>query len=160
AQVPAFVTLVGVFVDCDAEQVNNYASQISLDIVQLHGAESEQYAAQLNTPYIKAIRAKSPDQVAQEITQYSSARALLFDPYVRNQHGGTGQQLNPDLWPVAHKNTVQRLILAGGLSADNLLTAVAQFSPYAVDLNSGVEDSAGIKNIDQVAQCLRMLNES
>jgi len=159
ARVPAFVSLVGVFVDCDIAKANDYTKRISLDLLQLHGAETLDYAAQLNAPYIKAIRAKSKDQLNRQIDQFPTARAILLDPYVANQHGGTGLQLDPNLWPKNHLEIPQKLILAGGLSTDNLVDAVKQHQPYAVDLNSGVEDLPGFKNIAQVARCLNLLKE-
>lgn len=158
-EIPAFITMVGVVVDCDATQVNRYVSQIGLDLVQLHGAETSDYTQALNCPYIKAIRAKSADQVKQDMLAFSKARALLLDPYVKGQHGGTGQRLDASLWPndqirgsVGHK-----LILAGGLSKENILQSVQRYQPYAVDLNSGVECAPGIKDIDLVSACLAEL---
>lgn len=152
-KVPAFVSLVGVFVDCAADTINTLAAQIGLDLVQLHGAESSQFADTLNTPYIKAIRAESAAQVASEVLNYPTSRALLLDPYVKGQHGGTGHKLDLDLWPVSN----QKLILAGGLSAANVAAAVEQVQPWAVDLNSGVESAPGVKKIEFVEQALRAL---
>ena len=144
ARVPAFVSLVGVFVDCDVDTINRYSDDIGLDLIQLHGNETSAFAAQLNTPYIKAIRAQSSTQVNQAINAYPEARALLLDPYVKGQHGGTGKRLDLDLWPV---QCTQPLVLAGGLSAENVQGAVESVAPFAVDLNSGIESSAGIKDI-------------
>ena len=143
-QVPAFVSLVGVFVDCDAAKINQYSSEIGLDLVQLHGNETNEFGRQLSTPFIKAIRAKNAEQVADMVKQYPQARALLLDPYVQGQHGGTGKQLDLSLWPTSAE---QALILAGGLSASNVKGAVKSVSPFAVDLNSGIEISPGIKDM-------------
>ncbi|MCL4128546.1 UNVERIFIED_CONTAM: hypothetical protein GTU68_056492 [Idotea baltica] len=158
-QIPAFISMVGVFVDCEVGLVNTYSKDIGLDLVQLHGAETSDYAAQLNVPYINAIRAKSAEQVVTDIQQHPAARAMLLDPYVKGQHGGTGQQIDASVWPkeYAAQNKSQKLILAGGLSVENILSGVQNFSPYAVDLNSGVEISPGQKNIKLVADCLRLL---
>ena len=151
--VPALVSLVGVFVDCELAKVEELAQSIGLDLLQLHGNESADYAAQLSTPYIKAIRAKSLQQVQADIDAHNQARAILLDPYVPGQHGGTGRQLNPSLWP----STDKKLILAGGLSADNVAAAVETVRPYAVDLNSGVEESPGNKRPELVEQVLLAL---
>ena len=152
--VPAFVSLVGVFVDCDAEKINRYCEQASLDLVQLHGSESNGFGKQLSRPFIKAIRAQSKDQLNEQVQQYPDARALLLDPYVKGQHGGTGKQLDLTLWPV---NSEQPLILAGGLSNENVKGAVQAVSPFAVDLNSGIEDSPGLKNINLLEQAIKSL---
>lgn len=152
-QVPAFVSLVGVFVDCPAAKIKDYASAIGLDLIQLHGAESNDFGVSLEIPFIKAIRARSIAQVSQAITEFPNARALLLDPYVKGQHGGTGQSLSSQLWP----DTVQNLILAGGLSADNVASAAAKLSPFAVDLNSGIETAPGIKSGEKIAKAMAAL---
>lgn len=154
AQVPAFVSLVGVFVDCPAPKLEDYASSIDLDLIQLHGAESNDFGLALKLPFIKAIRAKNEAQVSKAISEYPSARALLLDPYVPGKHGGTGQSLSDHLWPDTEKD----LILAGGLSPSNIARAVKALKPFAVDLNSGVETAPGIKSSMQIASALNQLN--
>jgi phosphoribosylanthranilate isomerase len=153
-RVPAFVTLVGVFVNCPASQVRFISENIGLDLVQLHGDENRDFAESLSTPYIKAIRASSKEQVDHDVQQFDSAKALLLDPYVAGQHGGTGQKLNLDLWPSSN----HKLILAGGLSATNLAQAVQAAQPFAVDLNSGVESSPGVKDLSLLSQALGSLS--
>lgn len=154
AQVPVFVTLVGVFVDCPTDTINDYANRIGLDVIQLHGDETNADAQRLNTPFIKAIRAKSLEQVQTAIGDYPNARGILLDPYVKGQHGGTGQSLSLSLWP---KKSSQPLILAGGLAPENIAKAVMEFQPHAVDLNSGVEIEPGIKSPKLVAAAIAAL---
>ena len=150
--VPAFVSLVGVFVDCDADKVNHYCDANGLDLIQLHGNESNLFGKQLSKPFIKAIRAQSKEQLNKQVQQYPDARALLLDPYVKGKHGGTGKQLDLALWPTTSD---QPLILAGGLSNDNVHDAIQAVSPFAVDLNSGIEDSPGVKNINLLKQTIQ-----
>ncbi|GHA00744.1 N-(5'-phosphoribosyl)anthranilate isomerase [Arenicella chitinivorans] len=150
AVVPPFVSLVGVVVDCATEQVNQYIHTIGLDLVQLHGAEKPDAAEQLMRPYIKAIRAQSPDQVARDIARYPNAAAILLDPYVEGQHGGTGSVLSDALWPPSLG--AQPTILAGGLSPKNIAARIRACSPYAVDVNSGVESAPGVKDPSKVAE--------
>ena len=154
AVVPAFVSLVGVVVDCRASIIGRLVAEVGLDLVQLHGNESTQFAESLGVPYVKAIRARSAEQVSKEVAQFSSARAILIDPYVKGLPGGTGKQLDNSLWP---KQCSNKLVLAGGLSADNICSMVDQFKPFAVDLNSGVERSPGVKDINQVQSVLSQL---
>lgn len=149
-EIPAFVSLVGVFVDCAADTIDHYAKQIGLDLAQLHGNESDDFGKRLSVPYIKAIRARSAEQVAAQVTVYPSARALLLDPYVEDQHGGTGQKLDLDLWPQSE----HKLILAGGLSHQNVAAATAEAKPFAVDFNSGLESAPGVKDLTLVEQAL------
>ncbi len=152
--VPALVSLVGVFVDASADLITHYHQAIGLDLVQLHGDESPEFVGALGLPYVKAIRAKSTAQVSADISAHSDARALLLDPYVKGQHGGTGQTLDSALWP-NQSELHARLILAGGLSPDNLVARMTLLSPYAVDLNSGLELSPGRKSIPLMAQAVR-----
>ena len=155
--VPAFVTLVGVVVNCSAERINQLIRDIGLDLVQLHGDESNSYADTLERPYIKAIRVKDRSQVEQEIKQYPSARALLLDPWVDGLYGGTGKQLAAEHWP-RESRTNCPLVLAGGLNAENVRAACEQFNPWAVDVNSGVEIEPGVKDMEQVAALLQAVS--
>ncbi len=157
SEVPAFVSLVGVFVDCDALRINQLSQSIGLDLVQLHGSESNEFSQELDTPFIKAIRARDETQVLAELNSYPSARALLLDPYVKGQHGGTGKRLDTQCWP---QNSEQNLILAGGLSADNVASLITELKPFAVDFNSGVEDSPGVKNLDLLAAAINAVTSS
>jgi phosphoribosylanthranilate isomerase len=153
--VPAFVSLVGVFVDADRERIESSIDEIGLDIVQLHGLETDALGQTLSRPFIKAIRAKTGEQVDQDCCRFPNARAILLDPYVKGQHGGTGQTLDQNLWPRLEGS--QSLILAGGLSADNLAERVHQFLPFAVDLNSGLETEPGVKDPRLVAGAIEQV---
>ncbi len=154
AVVPAFVSLVGVVVDCPESTMKQMVEQIGLDLIQLHGNETATQAELLGSPYIKAIRARDAKQVDAKVERYPGARAILLDPYVKGIHGGTGKQLDVSLWP---KKCSKELILAGGLSANNVASMAAEFQPYAVDLNSGVESSPPIKDMTQIEKVLRIL---
>lgn len=152
--VPAFVSLVGVFVDCDARTVNQMAETIQLDLIQLHGSESNQFGAALLRPFIKVIRPTDALHLQHELGLYPAASALLLDPYVEGRAGGTGQQLDHNLWPAQAQ---QKLILAGGLGPGNVAQACAALRPYAIDLNSGVESAPGIKDPARVTAVLEQL---
>jgi len=151
ANVPAFVSLVGVFVNCPAALINATCEQVGLDLVQLHGDETSEFADQLNRPFIKAIRARTRAQVEKDMAAYPNARAILVDPYVKGQHGGTGQQLDASLWP---QNAAQKVILAGGLSVSNVASAINHLNPFAVDFNSGLESAPGKKDPALIAQAI------
>lgn len=151
-KVPESVSLVGVFVDAQAHFINRCISDIGLDLVQLHGNESNGFGHALNAAFIKAIRVRHAEHLAKQLNAFPAACALLLDPYVKGQHGGTGVQLDSSSWP---RDTKQKLVLAGGLSAQNVATACAATSPYAVDLNSGVESAPGIKDRDLLSSALR-----
>lgn len=156
-EVPAFVSLMGVFVDCDAPTINRLTQAIGLDLIQLHGSETDDFGRRLRAPFIKAIRARDSAQVEADLAAYPSARAILLDPYVKGLHGGTGQQLDSQCWP---NSSGHKLILAGGLSAENVAPLISQFTPFAVDFNSGLEDSPGEKNIDLMSRAVAAVNTS
>ena len=165
AQIPAFISLVGVFVDADTAFINRCISAVGLDLVQLHGNETDEFGRALDARFIKAIRARNAAQVMRDIEAYPNAAALLLDPYVSGQHGGTGTELDAALWPLPGTSPIdqsgigptQKLILAGGLSPLNIAAAVKQTQPYAIDLNSGVESQPGIKDPALIKAVMRML---
>lgn len=155
--VPAFVTLVGVFVNAPSKVLASAYDAIKLDLLQLHGEEASDFAKGLGLPYIKAIRARSAEQIARDIPDFQHARAVLLDPYVKGQHGGTGQTLNLDLWPTAHQSKA-KIILAGGLAPSNLSQRLTAVTPYAVDLNSGVELSPGRKSLELMTDAVNLIH--
>ena len=155
-EVPAFVSLVGVFVDCPSDTIDNYSTRIGLDLVQLHGDETNANGNSLNRPFIKAIRARSIKQVQEKVMDYPAARAILLDPYVKGLHGGTGKTLDLSLWP---KKPPLPIVLAGGLDPDNIAAVVTAVAPYAVDINSGVEIEPGIKSPAKVAAAMAALQQ-
>ncbi len=153
--VPEFVSLVGVFVDAPDSLVQRTIEQVGIDLVQYHGQESCSVIDSLGAKHIKAIRAQTLEQVLDTVKGYPNTQTFLLDPYVEGQHGGTGQTLDASLWPnnaMSNKN----FILAGGLSDLNVKERVRALKPYAVDANSGLEDSPGSKNIERLA---RFINE-
>ena len=156
AVVPAFVSLVGVFVDASAAEINAAVTQMGLDAVQLHGDEPPEILTDVAAPSIKAIRARDSDTVRQGLARFSQSRAILLDPYHQSQHGGTGLRLNESLWPSSSDNPHNaKLILAGGLSPDNIYDSLTLFRPYAVDFNSGLERSPGNKDIVRVCAAIK-----
>ncbi|RBP50976.1 phosphoribosylanthranilate isomerase [Arenicella xantha] len=152
--VPPMVSLVGVFVDCDTNVINQMIAEIGLDFVQLHGAESDADGQSLTRPYIKALRVQNRQHVVDQIKQFPTAAGILLDPYVEGQHGGTGKLLDPNFWP---SDSTQNLILAGGLSGENVADRILSLNPFAVDLNSGLEQAPGIKDPRLVAEAMRAI---
>ena len=155
---PPFVSVVGVFVDASASDVEHYTNELALDFVQLHGAETAEFASALSKPYIKALRAKNSEQVRASASQYGDASAFLLDPYVKGLHGGTGQVLGDDCWPSAGLD--RPMLLAGGLGPDNIYQRVTQLKPFAVDINSGVEQAPGVKNIELIKRAIVEVNKA
>lgn len=148
-QLPVFVTKVGLFVDAAAEQVAQTAKQARLDCLQFHGQESQEFCQQFGMPWFKAVRVQSAQDVEQALAAYPLAHSLLFDAFVPGVPGGTGQSFDWQCLTAAQASH-QRLILAGGLNADNVASAIAQVRPYAVDVSGGVEQAKGKKSAEHL----------
>ena len=142
ADVNGKVSLVGVFVNESLDYVRKISEEIGLNFIQLHGNESPEYCQQINLPVIKVFRV-SPDFNISQINSYN-VHALLFDSYKKNNPGGTGKVLNWD--KIANLQIDSPIILSGGLSVENIEDSIEAVSPSAVDVNSGVELSPGIRD--------------
>ena len=135
ARLPESITPVGVFVDEDQHIVRETLRQCSLRIAQLHGSESAEYCSTLGCSVIKGLRIKTlPDA---EILAGYHVLAFLLDAFVAGVPGGTGSRLDWDL--VSSIHAPHPIILAGGLTSENVGEAIRRVRPHAVDVSSGVE---------------------
>lgn len=142
AELPPFVSKVGVFVNSPLETVERIMSYCRLDLAQLHGAETPAFCRALFPKVIKAFRV-SGRQGLGEVADYS-ASAYLLDAYDPEAVGGTGKTFD---WELARTvSAAHRVILAGGLTPANVGQAVALVKPYGVDVSTGVESSPGKKD--------------
>lgn len=149
---PAFVCRVGLFVNQDATRINEILSNVSLDLLQFHGDESPFFCRQFQRPYIKAIRVKSDTNLVQYADEYHDAKALLLDAFVEGVPGGTGLAFD---WSLIPSNYAMPIILAGGLTPENVGMAILKTRPYAVDVSGGVELSKGIKSADKITAFIK-----
>ncbi|AYF87432.1 phosphoribosylanthranilate isomerase [Pseudomonas sp. DY-1] len=147
AALPPFVTTVGLFVDMPRAELKQLLEVVSLDLLQFHGDESPADCAGYGRPYIKALRVKPGDDVAAAIARYPDASGVLLDTYVAGIPGGTGEAFD---WSLVPRNAAKPVILAGGLTPENIGEAVRQVCPYAVDVSGGVEASKGIKDAAKI----------
>ena len=157
AALPPFVSSVGVYVDPEAEWVEQTASVAGLNLLQFHGDESPEFCSQFSLPYIKAVRVKAGVDLLQYATRYSGARGLLLDTYVEGTPGGTGDAFN---WGLIPQRLPLPLILSGGLHPGNVTTAIKQVQPWAVDVSSGVEAAKGIKDAEKIAAFMQGVRNS
>ena len=157
AALPPFVSSVGVYVDPEAEWVEQTASVAGLNLLQFHGDESPEFCSQFSLPYIKAVRVRAGVDLLQYATRYSSARGLLLDTYVEGTPGGTGDAFN---WGLIPQRLPLPLILSGGLHPGNVTTAIKQVQPWAVDVSSGVEAAKGIKDAEKIAAFMQGVRNS
>lgn len=145
---PPFVSKVGVFVDATAEEVFRAVKEIGLDTVQLHGEETPEFCRQFAPlKVMKAFRVKNAASLA-TLTDYNTD-AWLLDSYVAGEKGGTGAVFNWDL-AVQAKDSGKPIVLAGGLTPENIAEAVHEVWPYAVDVSSGVESAPGKKDAEMI----------
>ncbi|KPG98821.1 phosphoribosylanthranilate isomerase [Pseudomonas sp. RIT-PI-r] len=140
---PPFVTTVGLFVNASRCELGEILDAVPLDLLQFHGDEVAEDCEGWRRPYIKALRVKAGDDIAAAVDAYPSASGVLLDTYVEGVPGGTGEAFD---WSLIPQGLSKPLILAGGLTPENIADAVARVKPYAVDVSGGVEASKGIKD--------------
>jgi phosphoribosylanthranilate isomerase len=139
ATLPPFVTTVGVFVNQPIEYVTGVASLVRLGAVQLHGDETIEYAAALSGPVVKAL---SPGDGQAAV--WPARTMLLLDVHDPVRRGGTGRTID---WTAAARVAAERrVLLAGGLTPENVAEAVLRVRPFGIDVSSGVERAPGIKD--------------
>jgi phosphoribosylanthranilate isomerase len=128
--------------------VNLVIEQVKPDFIQFHGDETADFCHQFNYPFIRAIRMREGLDINAEVATYNAQGGFLFDAWSDDLYGGTGHSFD---WSRLPTTTDYRLILAGGLTPDNVGTAVDLIKPYMVDVSGGVESAPGIKDADKVA---------
>jgi len=156
AKLPATVTAVGLFVNEEAEVVNTVAAASGISLVQLHGDESPEYCRRIERPVMKALRVRDEQSLAG--WQDYPVEALLLDAWHPDKFGGTGEAGD---WQLAAQMARQTtIILAGGLTPDNVAEAVKMVKPQGVDVSSGVECSPGRKDPEKVKAFITNARES
>ena len=153
ATLPPFVTSVGVFVNQPADYVTGVASLVRLGAVQLHGDEAVDYAAGISTPVIKAVTVANP-----QLSTWPARVTLLLDVHDPEKRGGTGRTVD---WTAAAAIAAQRrILLAGGLTPENVADAVARVRPFGIDVSSGVERSPGVKDHQRLRALFEALHDT
>ncbi len=151
AQLPPHILRVGLFVDAPLQDVHRVADFCRLTHVQLHGHESPAYCLRVGRPVLKAFRVRNQESL-KEMAHYDVS-AYLLDAYVSGKAGGTGETFN---WRYAVDAKAQgRIVLAGGLTPENVAAAIATVQPYGVDVSSGVERIPGHKDAVKVRDFIR-----
>lgn len=151
---PPFITTVGLFVNASRCELFETLDAVPLDVLQFHGDETPADCEGFHRPWFKALRVKPGDDIRLLADRYSGASALLLDTYVAGTPGGTGEVFD---WSLIPSDLSKPLILAGGLTCQNIQQALAQVQPYAVDVSGGVELSKGIKDADNVRKFVQLV---
>lgn len=152
AKLPPFVQTVGLFVNEEPEKVNWTADYCGIDVVQLHGDETPEECLEINRRVIKAFRIK--DIVSIEPMGKYQVSGYLLDAWSPDHFGGTGKSFNWEMARAARQ--YGRIILAGGLSPENVTEAVTVVQPYAVDVSSGLESAPGKKDLNRMREFIRL----
>jgi phosphoribosylanthranilate isomerase len=149
---PPFVTVVGLFVNAGRDEIAEVLGSVRIDLLQFHGTECPDYCVQHGRPYIKAVQVREGMDLLAERQRSAAARALLLDTYRPGVPGGTGQAFDWALIPAA---LGPEIVLAGGLTPDNVGEAVRRVRPYAVDVSGGVEREKGRKDAGKIEAFMR-----
>jgi phosphoribosylanthranilate isomerase len=149
---PPFVTSVALFVDAPPAFVRAVLDAVPAALLQFHGGEPPEYCAAFGRPWLKAIRVAPGVDLLQCAARYAGARGLLLDAFSTAAHGGTGESFDWDLIP---SGLPLPIVLAGGLTPQNVGEAVRRVRPWAVDVSSGVEREKGIKDAAKIAAFIR-----
>jgi len=160
-ELPPFVLPIGVFVNEDAKVVRDVMDSCGLALAQLHGDETAAYCEKLGRPMLKALRLRDRHSflALAEFQGRAGVRGFLVDAFSPDAYGGTGQVADWSL--AAEAAAVTRILLAGGLTPENVAQAIEQVRPYGVDVSSGVEASPGRKDHAKVrafVQAVRLVS--
>ena len=145
---PPFITIVGLFVNAAPDTIEGVLSHVPLDLIQFHGNEKPEQCRRYHRSYIKAIHMQPDVDLHEKARLYGDATGLLLDTYAADVAGGSGQAFD---WSRVPRDLGRPLILAGGLTPENVGAAIRQVHPYAVDVSSGVEQDKGIKDAGKIS---------
>lgn len=143
---PPLVQRVALFQNPSEAQVREVIVTLRPQLLQFHGAESAADCARYGLPYLKAVSLRQPGDLSQAASAYSDASALLLDSHGEGQ-GGSGRRFD---WSLAAAPVPLPLILAGGLSAENVGEGIRALNPHAVDVSSGIESAPGVKDLGKM----------
>ena len=153
---PAFTSVVALFVDEQEARIREVLARVPIDCIQFHGDEHAKDCRIYGKRYIKAVRMQDGIDIGALAHHYRDAAGLLLDAFHPGAKGGTGSQFD---WGLIPKQCRLPVILAGGLDETNSKQAVESVRPYALDVSSGVEAEKGIKDSLKMAAFIQQVNE-
>ena len=156
---PPFISSVGVFVDEDREKVEEITESCGLTTLQFHGEESPSYCEGFKQKVVKSFRVKDKSVLKKAVQYKDKVDAYLLDTYSPFKYGGTGKTFD---WRIAKeiKKFGLSVILAGGLSPENIKEAISEVEPYGIDVSSGVEERPGKKSLEKLINFVRIVRET
>ena len=152
---PAFITAVVLFNNDDANWIEEAVRVVRPDIIQFHGSESRELCESFGVRYVKTIGMGEEGNVERTVAQHPNAVAILLDSNKPGEQGGSGVTFD---WSRIPTNLPKPVILAGGLTCDNVALAIRTARPYAVDVASGIESAPGIKDAEKMRRFISEVN--
>lgn len=149
--------LVALFVNPDVDFVRQVTKDVAPDVLQFHGQEAAEFCRQFAVTYWKAIAMFDAQPWQKRLEHYHDAEYCLLDAYRTGAMGGSGEAFE---WFRFPENVRQRLILAGGLNADNIQAAIEQTQTHYLDVSSGIESMRGVKSPLLMKQLIQLVNPS
>lgn len=150
--IPPLMTVVGLFVDPEPAFVEEVLCSVPLGLLQFHGDERPEDCRRYRRPYLKAVRMRDGVDVEQVMRDFNDASGVLLDSYQPGTQGGTGNRFD---WARVPSARTKPIVLAGGLTPDNIEEAIREVRPTAVDVSGGVEAAKGIKDLAKMAAFIR-----
>jgi phosphoribosylanthranilate isomerase len=157
AAVAPFITVVGLFVNASPFEIRHVLETVPLSLLQFHGHEANDDCNRYGLPFIKSVAMMPDTDLHAQIQAYPDACGILLDAWQPQTHGGGGQVFD---WATVPHDLAVPVILAGGLTAANIATAIRQVKPYAVDVSSGVESGKGIKSAGKISAFMKGVRDS
>ncbi|MHB8622862.1 MAG: phosphoribosylanthranilate isomerase [Sulfuricaulis sp.] len=145
---PPYITVVGLFVNAAPDMIEGVLQHVPLNLIQFHGNEKPEQCRRYHRSYVKAIHMQADIDLNEQVRLYSDATGLLLDTYRAHTAGGTGRTFD---WGQVPGDVGKPLVLAGGLTPENVGAAIRQVRPYAVDVSSGVEQTKGVKDAKKIS---------
>ena len=152
AALPPLVSVVGLFVNPAPGEVEATVAGLPVDLLQFHGEEPPDLCAGAGKPYVKAVRVRSRDDVVAAAARHPEARALLLDAHHDALWGGTGTRFD---WGLVPSGVAHPIVLAGGLTPENVAGAIRLVRPFAVDVSGGVESAPGEKDPERMERFMK-----
>ena len=146
------VSVVAVFVNPAPRDMAAVVDSVPVDLLQFHGEESPELCAAAARPYVKAVRVLGRADILEASERYADARALLLDTHHDALWGGTGRSFD---WSVVPRDIGHPVVLAGGLTPENVGDAIRRVRPFAVDVSGGVERSPGDKDPESMDRFMK-----
>ncbi|HEY2396474.1 MAG TPA: phosphoribosylanthranilate isomerase [Rudaea sp.] len=157
---PPFVMAVALFMDDDVSFVSEAVAAVAPDLLQFHGSEAALDCVRYGRPYLKAVAMRDGlDDWQMLVDSHAQAAGFLFDGHAAGEQGGAGRRFD---WSALPRDPGKPVVLAGGLTPENVGVAIRAVRPWAVDVSSGIESEAGLKDMDKMRRfiaAVRMADE-